>query len=35
MRHGVPRDVYARPPRKRQYWVKEGASWKISYEGAG
>ena len=21
--------------RKRQYWVKEGASWKIIYEGAG
>jgi murein L,D-transpeptidase YafK len=21
--------------RKRQYWVKEGASWKILYEGAG
>jgi hypothetical protein len=21
--------------RKRQYWVKEGASWKIIYEGVG
>jgi hypothetical protein len=21
--------------KKRQYWVKEGPSWKIIYEGAG
>ena len=21
--------------RKRQYWVKEGAAWKIIYEGSG
>jgi hypothetical protein len=21
--------------KKRQYWVKEGAQWKIIYEGAG
>ena len=21
--------------RKRQYWVKEGAGWKIIYEGSG
>ena len=21
--------------RKRQYWVKEGADWKIIYEGSG
>jgi len=28
-------DRFSNAMRKRQYWVKEGASWKIIYEGAG
>jgi murein L,D-transpeptidase YafK len=28
-------DTLSNVMRKRQYWVKEGASWKIIYEGAG
>ena len=28
-------DTLSNVMRKRQYWVKEGASWKIIYEGSG